>query len=433
MASFTVSCPHLSVPVEMDESMTSSSLNLAWPVCVQCSAQADGVNVTVNDVAEVEYPEDYPGHPESESKVTKPGCPLTTPPSDKLWMSREAMDGYLHHPQRPLMANPDSYRQPQRPPMDDLCEDFSALFPRERWNLPSEDDDKSLELPGPLRSDVEDNAYRLLNHPRQPGHPGCCQLPANAMEARCPRWCPCQPAPVNRAWPNQPLRAQARPPFHGVPMAMAQGTSPESTAPVRELMSEVCVLPSQPITGHMPMQEVRRTISLPDDCRNVFITYSVDTAKEMFPFVRFLMSQGFRPAIDIFDNAVRQMDMNKWMDGYLKDKSVLIIVVISPKYKIDVEGDGSDQHGLHTKYIHTQIQNEFIQQRCLNFRLVPVLFPNANQSHVPMWLQSTRLFRWPQDAQDLLLRLLREERYIPPPLGKELTLTIKPLCNTTHK
>lgn len=49
------------------------------------------------------------------------------------------------------------------------------------------------------------------------------------------------------------------------------------------------------------------------------------------------------------------------------------------------------------------------------------------QRHVPAWLQSTRIYRWPQDTQDLVLRLLREERYIAPSLGKEMTLSIRPL------
>lgn len=40
---------------------------------------------------------------------------------------------------------------------------------------------------------------------------------------------------------------------------------------------------------------------------------------------------------------------------FILQKSVLIIVVISPKYQQDVEGDGIDEHGLNTKYIHNQV------------------------------------------------------------------------------
>ncbi|KAI4894721.1 hypothetical protein NFI96_017704, partial [Prochilodus magdalenae] len=399
-----VSCPHPSIPVEMDESMTTSSLNLAWPVCKQCSAGADGVS----DMVQVENPKGYVRHPKSGSEVIEPAC-CATPTSNGQRISNEA--GYLRHPQHP----PSTYApyvsgqarrlRSIRVSGDLCCVIFvsgTVFAIHNRRNSPIEEDEESLEMPLPLRSDIGDLPYRLVHQLRHPGHPGYLghgQVPANGQGEK------------------GSFKSM------GTPLV----TTPHSTAPAREVMSEMSVLPSLPVAGHNPFQEARRTISLPDDCRTVFITYSVDTAKEIFPFVRFLINQGFRPAIDIFDTAVRQMDVIKWMDNYLKDKSVLIIVVISPKYKVDVEGDGSDQHGLHTKYIYTQIQNEFIQQRCLNFRLVPVLFPNANQSHVPMWLQSTRLFHWPQDAQDLLLRLLREERYIPPPLGKELTLTIKPL------
>uniref|UniRef100_UPI003AABC047 E3 ubiquitin ligase TRAF3IP2-like n=1 Tax=Centroberyx gerrardi TaxID=166262 RepID=UPI003AABC047 len=122
------------------------------------------------------------------------------------------------------------------------------------------------------------------------------------------------------------------------------------------------------------------------------------------------------------------MDVNNWMDSYLKDQSVLIIIAISPKYKADIEGSGVDRRGLHTKYIYSMMQNEFIQQGSLNFRFVPVLFLDATQRHVPGWLQNTRVYRWPQDTEDLLLRLLRQERYALPPVPMELTLIIRPVA-----
>ncbi|XP_041669140.1 E3 ubiquitin ligase TRAF3IP2-like [Cheilinus undulatus] len=174
--------------------------------------------------------------------------------------------------------------------------------------------------------------------------------------------------------------------------------------------------------------EKKITIRLPDECRNVFITYSSDISSEIVPFVDFLTKQGFRPAADIFDSPIRSMDINKWKDSYLKDPSALIIIAISPKYKQDIEGSVVDNHGLHTRYIHSMMQTEFIQQGSLNFRFIPVLFLGASQMHVPTWLLNTRVYRWPQDSGDLVLRLLREEKYIPPPVPMELTLIIRPVA-----
>ncbi|XP_034381003.1 adapter protein CIKS-like isoform X2 [Cyclopterus lumpus] len=155
---------------------------------------------------------------------------------------------------------------------------------------------------------------------------------------------------------------------------------PQFSVPPLEAVPQVNVMNLSSVS-HPHKQ--RRSISLPDECRNVFITYSTDISSEIVPF---------RPAIDIFDNPIRRMDINKWKDGYLKD-----------------------------------MQNEFIHQGSLNFRFIPLLFPKASQKHVPSWLQNTHLYRWPRDTEDVLLRLLKEERYIPPPVPLELTLTIRPV------
>ncbi|XP_070782119.1 E3 ubiquitin ligase TRAF3IP2 [Enoplosus armatus] len=426
-------CPHQGVPVEMDESMTSSSLDLAWPPsCKQCSGHTETgkgpqehgceqAREAAHDVGQWRRPEPYQREPVAACRAAPQ--PRFIPPKQPEQMNHAGVWPHGLREQALLYERDLVVSYPQHRPVEEA---------------------ESLEPPLPLMSDANCTHYVPPRYPaaRMPG--------PNPMPGKCLKQCACCP-PANlplrnnnychfkhyyQADPHQEAQhhQQSRNlPFYRPQLKDAphtpRGSVPQCETPPRDVMHEVS-LDHSLVAGPGPgpaTREIRKTISLPEECRNVFITYSVDTANEMIPFAKFLTAQGFKPAIDIFDDPIKRMDITKWMDKFLNDKSVLIIVVISPRYREDVEGNGDDEHGLHTKYIHNQIQNEFIRQGCLNFRLVPVLFPNATKRHVPNWLQSTRIYRWPQDTVDLLLRLLREERYIIPQRGADLTLTVRPL------
>lgn len=442
MDSFKAPCPHQSIPVEMDERMMASGLDLALPPpCTQCSGPTE-TNERLEEY-NCEPPQEAAysvglteSHYQHEPRSARHAAldPPFMPPAF-------ARSGYMN-PFHPDKIWRHGLREPMLKYEPDLMDDYSQSLAGASNCHRDRSVEESLEPPLTLKS------HSYYHNPSQ--------YPATHMTGRRPiqgsflKQCPCCPpanqlrhnnnrghynpyhypaGPAQEPQPHQQLNPRQSGMRQRNSIYVPRGSLPQCEAPPRDVMLEVSVDRSHPGAPRAATGEVRKTISLPEEFRNVFITYSVDTAEDILIFVNFLIAQGFNPAIDMFDSPVQRLGITKWMDSFLNDKSVLIIVVISPKYKQDVEEVGGDEHGLHTKYIHNQIQNEYIQQGCMNFRLVPVLFPSATRNHVPSWLRNTRIYRWPQDEQDIVLRLLREERYILPQRNIDLTLTVRPLSH----
>ncbi|XP_048109295.1 E3 ubiquitin ligase TRAF3IP2 isoform X1 [Alosa alosa] len=175
------------------------------------------------------------------------------------------------------------------------------------------------------------------------------------------------------------------------------------------------------------------TAQLSFEQRKVFVTYETDNdehVKEVINFVALLRHNGFYTHIDMFEQQFRSINKIDFMERYISEKDYLIIFVISPKYYETVTSTTAyteDDETLNTVYIHKQLQNEFIQNGCKNFRFIPILFPGAKKWHVPRWLQNTHIYSWPRDHDDILRRLMRVEKYNPPPIGPLPTIVSVPI------
>ncbi|TNM87580.1 hypothetical protein fugu_005801 [Takifugu bimaculatus] len=167
--------------------------------------------------------------------------------------------------------------------------------------------------------------------------------------------------------------------------------------------------------------------------RRVFITYEADNDKhvnDVINFAALLRHNGFDTHIDVFEQQLRSISKIDFMERFLSEKGYLIIIIISPKYYETVTASpllANDERTFNTVYIHKQLQNEFIQNGSKNFRFIPILFPGATKCHVPSWLQNTHIYRWPRDREDILRRLMRVEKYNPPPIGPLPTIISIPI------
>ncbi|XP_063068543.1 E3 ubiquitin ligase TRAF3IP2-like isoform X2 [Engraulis encrasicolus] len=142
-------------------------------------------------------------------------------------------------------------------------------------------------------------------------------------------------------------------------------------------------------------QRSPRETQLSMEQRKVFVTYEDDNedhVKEIIKFVALLRHNGFDTHIDVFEQQLNSISKIDCTERYIQE-----------------------------------LQNEFIQNGCKNFRFIPILFPGAKKSDVPTWLRNTHVYSWPKHRDDILRRLMRVEKYNPPPIGELPTIVSIPI------
>lgn len=176
---FPDGCPHPSIPVETDECMSLSSLNLSWPACQRCQSYNPGPRetgkantfspvVSINDRSSLDYPGGYCRLSHSDVRVTRTELPVI---KMSLIDSLDT-DSFTGLPSQYL---PQSVRRgpPIRDRIEDVSEDFSGLdlqnvpVSYSHSHNPVSENEESLEMPFSLRSDLGENLCRHSQEKQQ--------------------------------------------------------------------------------------------------------------------------------------------------------------------------------------------------------------------------------------------------------------------------
>jgi hypothetical protein len=118
-----------------------------------------------------------------------------------------------------------------------------------------------------------------------------------------------------------------------------------------------------------------------------------------------------------------------WLDKAFRSVNY-ILVLITEEYSRDVTSTPADtafvidptDRALNTRYIYKLMQAEYFTNQCVNKRFIPVVMPQHNQSDsgpgtrprdlVPLFLQTTIIYSWPQHYKDLLFSMIKPDNII---------------------
>lgn len=215
------------------------------------------------------------------------------------------------------------------------------------------------------------------------------------------------------------------------PLRLKSNSCSSSTSPVSS--SSQGLMKSASVPNNMKPSEYRKTFRH----IKVFVTYSADEKRHtqrVLNLCKCLEKNGFSCCVDIYHQKLQIEDRAGWYQKRFEEAD-FILVVISPKYKRDVEtcdmdndADDSDSmdsddnrqlensHQLHTKQIYRLMYREYLQVGSRSMRFIPLLFEGIKRDLIPDWLvnpYSPLVYDWPKQYKDLLWMLTKPEKRIP--------------------
>jgi len=174
----------------------------------------------------------------------------------------------------------------------------------------------------------------------------------------------------------------------------------------------------------------------------VFITYcdvndstSHVTKKQLQSIYKFLLNNGVRASVDFMHDLLRSMSNAQWLEDEIQECDFIMVCINSDYMSVVEERLPSNvqqrkrRHIDQCTYVYRQIHQEYISNRAKNYRFIPLLIGDGNYSHVPRWLKDTRVYKWPDDFEDLMYRIYKVQKYRTPQLGQPPKCTITRYVN----
>lgn len=151
----------------------------------------------------------------------------------------------------------------------------------------------------------------------------------------------------------------------------------------------------------------------------VFVTYSAESKRhiqKVLNLCRCIEKNGFTCCMDMYDRRMPTEDKLGWVKERF-DEADFILICVSETYINETERGQSEvtestsDKQLHTDYIYQLMVMEY-NQIGRNRRFIPVMLDGTTEEHIPSWLQSTLVYKWPLHFRDLLWFLTKPETRI---------------------